>query len=408
MSARHGFIRPDRAPHRVLLLTTSYPLHAGSVSGVFVHRLAQALARECELRVLVPADSRAEEPADLLPAAPPVRTFRYAPRPLQTLAHGAGGIPAALAARRANLLLVPSFVGALLAATWRDAGRADVLFANWSICGVAAGLVGRSRGIPVVVTLRGEDANRAAGRRGAMRGLLGACMRLCDGVVTVSDAMAETLAAAMPQHAGKLVVIPNGVAPEFLSVPPPQQSGEALRLLCVASLIPRKSVATLVRALAALPPTVTLTLVGEGGEAAALAALADALGVAARIRVLPFQPPERLPGLLADADAFVLPSLAEGRPNVVLEAFAAARPVVATDIDGLRELVGADERGLLFAPGDADALAACIGRLADPSLRAALGLRARRFVLDEGLTWERAAARYAQLFDELAARRNPP
>lgn len=384
----------------VLLLTTSYPLNAGSVSGVFVQRLAHALARHCDLDVLTPDD---KFPSHAPPSPPRVHTFRYAPKSLQTLAHGAGGIVAALNAHRANRLLVPAFLLGMVLSCWQRSRKSDLIFANWSICGIAAGLVARARGVPVVVTLRGTDANKAAQSR-IFRTMLWASTRLCDRVVTVSEAMAVALQNKMPKIAAKFIVIPNGVAQSFLDVPVPNKGALGVRVLCVASLVRLKSLDTLIHALAALPATYTLTLVGEGPEAATLKRLASALGQEQRLRILPFQSPERLPALFAEADVFVLPSLAEGRPNVVLEAFAAARPVIASDIDGLRELVGDNERGLLFPAGNADALAACLRRMADPALRTAFGRASRQFIVNEGLTWERTAARYMQLFEELIDR----
>lgn len=391
-----------RTPPRVLLLTTSFPLHDGSVSGLFVARLAKALAPHVALRVLTPADA-AQRPAATA-AAPEVRTFRYAPRRLQRLAHGAGGIPAALAARRARLLLVPGFLAAMFLACFRAARDVDLIHANWSVCGVIAGLVGRLRGLPVVVTLRGQDANRAGDAPGFAL-MLNLCARLCDRIVTVSEAMAGDLRQLAPTAGAKLLCIPNGVGDEFVAIPVPNAAGDAIRLLCIASLIPGKDIATLLRALAQLPPRYTLTVVGEGEQAQRLHALADALGLGARVHWSAFRPAREIPPLFAQADVFVLPSLAEGRPNVVLEALAAARPVVASDIDGVRELIGADERGLLHPPGDADALAACLLRLADFELRVAMGARGRQYILDRGLTWENAARRYAATFDRILAER---
>lgn len=344
------------------------------------------------------------QPFDVPYGGPTVAGFHYAPQRLQTLAHGAGGIPVALASRRTNLLLIPPFLLAMLVACWFNSQRRDVLFANWSICGIVAGVVGRLRGLPVVVTLRGEDANRIEKSR-AFRWMLGACARLCDRVVTVSEAMAQRLRTQMPEYAHKLVMIPNGVAQEFLEIPVSGNRSHRLRLLCVGSLIPRKSIDTLIRAFAMLPLEHTLCVVGEGPEAPRLLKLAEALDLHDRIHFLPFRPPARLPEFLAEADALVLPSLAEGRPNVVLEAFAAARPVIASDIDGLRELVGRNQRGLLFPPGEIQALAHCLRHLTDPGLRADLGNQARQFILDQGLTWERAAVRYQQLFSELIDRK---
>ena len=383
----------------VLLLTTSYPLGSDSVSGVFVQRLARALADVCRVQVLAPADSQAVVSAD---ATPSVCVFRYAPQALQVLAHGAGGIPAAIGANRFNLVLVPFFLLSMLLYCWRQAKGKDVLFANWSICGIVAGVVGRLRGIPVVVTLRGEDANRLETSL-LFRWGVKLCGLLCARIVTVSETMGARLE-AIPGFSHKLVVIPNGVSQAFLDVEPLRAGDERLQLLCVASLIPRKSIATLIRALAFTPPCVSLTLIGEGCEQGALIALAVELGVNERVEFLPFQLPEKLPAYLASCDVLVLPSRAEGRPNVVLEAFAAGRPVIATEIDGLYELVGQNQRGLLFPVDDSEALARCIHLLAGSELRLTLGCNARQYIVDEGLTWRLAAQRYTQLFQELTQR----
>ncbi|RMH85292.1 glycosyltransferase family 4 protein [Pseudomonas sp. AOB-7] len=406
MPERPGFetASPEQVPAKgkpsILLLTTSYPLSPGSVSGVFVKRLACALAEVCQLEVLAPSATQRGVHAE---GEPSVHEFRYAPRAFQVLAHGAGGIPTALRENRFNALLIPLFLLSMLWSCWKLAKGKDVLFANWSICGVIAGVIGALRGTPVVVTLRGEDANRVASSL-ASRWMLRLCGWLCSRIVTVSEAMGSRLQLAMPALAQKLEVIPNGVAQPFLSVSPTQAGSEELRLLCVASLIPRKSVSTLVRALALSSPNVSLTLIGEGGEQASLEALATRLGVRSRIEFLPFQAPEKLPAYLAAADVLVLPSRAEGRPNVVLEAFAASRPVIATAIDGLFELVGQDQRGLLFPVGDSEALARCIARLGDFELRSQLGVNARRYIEDEGLTWQRSAQRYANIFQYLRSR----
>jgi glycosyltransferase involved in cell wall biosynthesis len=400
---------PDSAPATkdlrqrrisVLLLTTSYPLRDGSVSGIFVQRLARAISRYCTLRVLVPDDAE-KGVARRRQRKPFLITFRYAPKRLQKLAHGAGGIPAALGQNRMCALLLPPFLLSMSVACWRRASRCDVLFANWSVCGVVAGVIGRVRGLPVVVALRGQDVNRIDQSR-LLRAALYLCIRLCDRIVAVSQAMADTLAERVPECSRKLTVIPNGVSAEFLDVPSPAGAGRRLHLLCIASLISSKSVATLIQAMAALSEDVGLTLVGEGPEAAGLIELSHRLGVHDRIEFLPFQSPARLPALFSRADIFVLPSLAEGRSNVMLEAFAASRPVVASDIDGVRELIADGRRGLLFPPGDANALADCVRKLRDKDLRLSMGAQARQYIIDEGLTWENAARRYEKIFVELA------
>ena len=88
-----------------------------------------------------------------------------------------------------------------------------------------------------------------------------------------------------------------------------------------------------------------------------------------------------LPAIYADLDAVVLCSRNEGLPVTIIEALAAARPVVATEVGAVRDLVCPGQTGLLVRPGDAAGLAAAIGRqLADRSAAEAMGRRGRRHV----------------------------
>ena len=120
-----------------------------------------------------------------------------------------------------------------------------------------------------------------------------------------------------------------------------------------------------------------------------------------RVELLPFQLPDTLPAQFARADALVLPSLEEGRANVILEAFAAGLPVFASDIPGNRELIGADERGTLFATGDAANLASKLIRISEEEIRQARPRRARAFLNEQGLDWQQCAARYLALITTL-------
>ncbi|MCB1895495.1 MAG: glycosyltransferase family 4 protein [Zoogloeaceae bacterium] len=383
-------------PLRLLLLTTSYPVAGQSVSGAFVERLANALAEQVRVTVLTPD---AATPPERRPrSALTLTTFRYAPRRHQRLAHGPGGIPAALRAGWRQRLLVLPFLLAMFAATWRHASQHQAILANWSVCGLIAGIVGRLQRRPVVTVMRGEDVARLAGSA-LFRAIARACLRQSRSVVTVSDAMAEQLRSFDPAHADKVRMIANGVSDDFLAVPEVDTAATPLRLLYVGSLIPRKSVVTLVEAMCRLSEDVLLTIVGEGSEAAALVARSVAAGLDRRVRFLPFHPSDQIASLLADAHALVLPSLSEGRPNVVIEALAAGRPAIVSDIPGSRELVGDDQRGLRFPAGDAAALADCIDRLRDPTLRRRLGNHGRQFIHEQGLSWTAAAREYRRLFE---------
>ena len=143
--------------------------------------------------------------------------------------------------------------------------------------------------------------------------------------------------------------------------------------------MPRKAYDVLVRALASLCDRAWhLTLVGPSDRSAeAIAALRTAIEetqLAERVTMLGPVSSERLAELYAAADAFLMPSLYEGYGMVLAEAMAAGRPVVASRVGGLAEVVVDGETGRLVPPGDAHALAAALSALASsPDVRARMG-----------------------------------
>lgn len=125
-------------------------------------------------------------------------------------------------------------------------------------------------------------------------------------------------------------------------------------ILAMGRLHQNKAFDVLITALAKLPDA-TLWLAGDGPERSALAQLADALNVRKRLHFLGWHPnPE---DLLATADVFVCPSRHEPLGNVILEAWAQQKPIVATRNQGATELITPEENGLLTPLEDANALA---------------------------------------------------
>lgn len=390
---------------RVALVTTSFPLAADAVSGIFVLRLVEQLAAFARVRVVVPAGI--EQPPGRDAASPLYRlhAVRYAPRRWRLAAHRPGGLPAAVARRDPALVLLPAMLVGLFAASLAAGRRCDLLHGQWVLGGVIAGLAGRLLRRPVVTTLRGSDVARAE-RSPLDRRLLALSLRLSSALVAVSPGLAERVCALLPQASGRIVVIPNGIDESFFAVPPPVPRAGRLRLLGAGNLVPHKDVATVVRAVAALPPAAELLWLGDGPLRGDLAALAAELGAADRIHFPGAVPPAGVPAALAECDVFVFSSHGEGRPNALLEALAAGRPAVAPDVPGVAELV-APGRGVLFYPaGDAEALRRGLSRLgADAELRGTLAASARAAAASLGGSWSDTAREYHRLYRRLLAER---
>lgn len=160
-----------------------------------------------------------------------------------------------------------------------------------------------------------------------------------------------------------------------------------------------------VRALALEPALATrmrLVMVGDGPLRAQAQTLLDEAGLAP----LAWLPGERrdVPEVMRSLDAFVLPSLAEGISNTILEAMATGLPVLATQVGGNAELVSPGRTGLLVPAGDTEAMAQALLKLArDPQGSRAMG-QAGRLAVEQRFSLQAMVAAYQQLYDrELAA-----
>jgi len=142
-------------------------------------------------------------------------------------------------------------------------------------------------------------------------------------------------------------------------------------------------------------------VVGAGPDRSAFEVLAARLGIAGHVDFLGWRPD--VPDILAASDIFVLPSRWEGMPNALLEAMASGTASVASDVEGVRELIEPGRSGLVVLPGDADALAGAVVSLArDEGLRKRLGAAARRSVT-EHFDIGSVVQQYVRLYEELLA-----
>jgi glycosyltransferase involved in cell wall biosynthesis len=282
--------------------------------------------------------------------------------------------------------------------------RPDVIDAHFFYPdGVAAALLGREFGLPVVITARGTDLNLmlqyalprrmiawAAGRAAAM--------------VTVCQALKDELTGTGVADE-RVTVLRNGVDLQAFrpvdgsAIRSRHLKGNERLLLSVGLLIPRKGHDLIVRALAQLPDC-RLLIAGEGPERGRLEALAAELGVADRVTLLGRVPHGELAAYYSAADALVLASSREGWANVLLEAMACGTPVAASDVWGTPEVVATPAAGRLLPSRTADGIVQALTDLfADPPDRAATRAYA------EGFSWDATTEGQRVLFERIVGER---
>ncbi len=340
---------------KLVVLTTSYPRHPGDAAGRFVADAVEHVqAAGVDVEVVSPT------------------AFRH-----YGLAYGAG-IPQNLRRQPWRGLLLPAMLADYARAARRAARRADLVHAHW----LPSGAVALATGRPFVVQLWGTDVELA--RRAPV--LARAILRRARLVVCASRALAE---AATELGAVSVRIVPSGVDVPA-TVP---DEADPPEVLFAGRLSREKGILELVEAAEGM----RLVVAGDGPLRARVP---GALG---------FVPHERLRALYGRAAVVACPSHREGFGVACAEAMAHGRPVVASAVGGLLDLVVHQESGLLVPPRDVAALRSALERLlGDGPLRRKLGEGARER-MREHFSWRHVTGlMLAAYSDALAGQETAP
>ncbi|HEX5467614.1 MAG TPA: glycosyltransferase [Gaiellaceae bacterium] len=349
-------------PRKVCVFTTSYPRGEDDFAGRFVSGAVERLReRGIEVSVVAPGE---------------FRTFG--------VASDGGGIVRAV---RRRPWTAPLLFSSMVRTLRRAARDADLVHAHW----FAGGLVALFAGRPFVVTLHGTISGGVLDDFKLLRSaprLARLVLDRASAVICVSEALTEAARAAGVENA---VFIPNGIdLPAEVGV-----EAEPPEILYTGRLAPEKGIEDLVEAAAGLNLVVS-------GDGPLRSLVPSALG---------FLPRAELERRYERAAVVVCPSRSEGFGVVCAEAMAHGKPVVATAVGGLANLVEDGKTGVVVPPRRPDALRAALeGLLADPAARERLG-RAGREKIAAGYSWESVIEKtlgvYSTVLEERAPERQP-
>lgn len=368
----------QRGRLRVLVFSSVFPRRAQPVHGTFVYERVRHLAKLAEIRVLVPvAWYRPLQPELPKSCAAPDFSVMYARfwYPPKVLAAVRGWLMA--------LSMLPQVV------RLRRDFDFDLIDAHFAYPdGYAAILLGRWFHRPVSITMRGTEILQSHSKSGR---------RLCDWAITRAQqiiAVADTLAmrareACVPPE--RITTIPNGIdSTRFHPLARSEarsQLGLPLRgrmLVSVGHVSPRKGFQHVIHALPRMiesAPDLRYVIIGGRGaetdNSADLRALVHALGLTDRVQFAGPQPADRVALWIGAADVVVHASEFEGCPNIILEAMACGRPVVATKVGDVERMVPPHAGILLDDPASdvqlAAAVLAALDRPWDPEKISAAG-----------------------------------
>ena len=245
-----------------------------------------------------------------------------------------------------------------------------------------------------------DEVVRLNWKRNAFRRLM---LPAAKALVVPSERLEGIARSVWRQPAKRLVRIPNGIDTMRYAHPPAEGAIPGLTrnpgdivVGTLAGLREVKNLPRLVRAVAAQPSNVRLVIVGEGPERAAIEAEAARLGIADRVLLAGFLPDPHL--YVGHFDIFALSSDSEQFPISLVEAMAAGKPAVSTDVGDVRAILSEPNRAFVAAVADEAAFTASLAKLVqDPALRAQLG-EANRALASASYDEKAMIARYAALY----------
>ena len=343
---------------KVLVLSHLYPNSTSRIYGSFVHNQLRFLADRCQMSVIAPV------PWFPFPGFGRWSEYRHVPR-----LHVLDGIRV----RHPRRLALPRRL--LFTRLWRFHLRAllkavdqvpDLIHAHCAYPdGRAAVEYGARTGRPVVITVHGSDIKILPRLNPRWRDLTAEALTRAAAVIAVSqDLRSEVIRFGVP--ADRVHCIPNGVDCRLFGGTGPRRTGKnGWRLLYVGRFAEAKGLRVLLDALAKVRlrrQDVSCILIGghpSTGTADPFLPQVRALGLSDCVAFEDAIPWEELPGRMADADLFVLPSFSEGLTTSLVEAQASGLPVVVTRCGGPEEVVD-DSVGRLVRVGDAEDLCAGI------------------------------------------------
>jgi glycosyltransferase involved in cell wall biosynthesis len=267
----------------------------------------------------------------------------------------------------------------------------------WHLYAAPAIVIGKLRGVPIVVNYRGGYAEAFFERSFFWVGLT---MKLAERLIVPSDFLQQVFA----KFGLTAEVVPNIIDLARFAPDPSKKVSrtDEPHIIVTRNLEPIYDIATALRALAIVKRTwtgVRMTIAGSGPERDALTELTQVLDLKQNITFIGRLDNEHMAQVYQQADLFVNPSLVDNMPISILEALASGVPVVTTNVGGIPFLVEHDRTALMVPPGDANAMAeAVLNLLGNPEKAGRLASAGRDYV--QRYNWQSVRGR---LFDVYSA-----
>ena len=393
---------------KVLVLTTTFPRWKDDTTPAFVYELSKRLQKNgLEIIVLAPHCKGARR-FEIMNGMKIYRFPYFYPAKYQKLAYGGGILPSLKRSNLAKIQVPLLFLSELFyAMRIIRKEKIDVIHSHWIIPSGLIGVILKSvLRKPIIVTIHGSDAILLNGKvQNIYKFILSSC-DICTVVSTAIKNQVLNLGVVWK----KTKVIPMGVDDSIFNPNMKYNIKKSYNveghylILFVGRLSEEKGVAYLIEAMPEILkeiPNISLMIIGDGPEKNNLEELVKRLNLAKNIIFRGWIPNKDLNKVYRNADIFVLPSLREGLPVVLLEAMACGTPVVASKVGGIPDIIKNGENGFLIEPKNSK-------EFADKIIRLLLDEKLKQKFSEEGLkivqkrfSWNVVVEKFVEIYRDL-------
>lgn len=353
------------------ICTTNFPRWQGDFRVPFIYEAARAIKNHGNKVKILTMHTPGAETHEYFDEMEVFRA-KYLPEKMEVLQKDASGIPEAWRKGFLPKLATIPFLVSFTSMVAKQGKGSDILHCNWSLSGLAAYLSKFWHKSPYIVTVQGSDVFKSINIP-IVRSMIGLALRKANHIIALSEEL-KTATTRFGVPTERITVIPNGV--NISQFPVGSKEGRKHQLLFVGSLIERKGVNYLIKAMSILKtnhPDYQLILVGEGKDRNSLETLVKELGLQENVTFFGTQPQKKVSELMRESRLFILPSIEEGQGVVLVEALASGTPCIGNRVGGIPDVISS-EVGLLVDVGNVKDLAKAI----------------ESFLIDEVL-WEEAS-----------------
>lgn len=390
------------------MLTTSFPRYKGDHYQIFVYELAKSLVKRGVNVKVVSSNDGYSLSHEFMEG---IEIYRYNyvfPKSFQKITYK-GGMPATLKRSLFAKLQLPFFLTALFLKSLKVCKDCDLIHVHLTPLGLIAFFLTLIHKKPVILTVLGSDVNLLSNQLQIKISKF--IFNKVNVITSVSYAMKKKII-ELNVKPDKVKFLPFGIDVDTFKPRPRQNIRDNLHLplkkkivLFVGLLIPVKGVNYLIDAI----PDVLMVhkdayfiFIGHGQLKQYLIEKAGDYGIKSSMLFVGNKPHSEIPYWLNASDILVVPSLSEGRPNVILEAMASEVPVVATNTGGIPELVEDGKNGFLVKKEDSVDLSNKISELlTNEKLRLAMQKYSRQSIFAKNLSWDNSAEEFRKIYTKL-------